>query len=100
MLDPVELARPAVNKTIVPERKGRGRKGYGRLAALRLLVYALLVGIDKDEPLEKYLRKNRGVARAAVSFISSYAHCMGCIMVPCILYFAGLKDSVLAMLRL
>ena len=64
MLDPVELARLAVNKTIVPERKGRGRKGYGHLAALRLLVYALLIGIDKDKPLEKYLRKNRGVAKA------------------------------------
>lgn len=60
----VELARLAVNKTIVPERKGRGRKGYGRLAALRLLVYALLVGIDKDETLEKHLGRNRGVARA------------------------------------
>jgi IS5 family transposase len=60
----VELTRLAVNKTIVSERKGRDRKGYGRLAALRLLVYALLVGIDKDEPLEKHLRRNRGIARA------------------------------------
>jgi len=60
----VELARLAVNKTIVSERKGRGRKGYGRLAALRLLVYAMLVGIDKDETLEKHLRRNRGVAKA------------------------------------
>ena len=64
MQEAVELARLAVNKTIVPERKGRGRKGYGRLAALRLLVYALLVGIDKDETLEKYLRRNQGVAKA------------------------------------
>lgn len=58
------MARLAVNKTIVPERKGRGRRGYGNLAALRLLVYAMLVGIDKDKPLEKYLRRNRGVAKA------------------------------------
>ena len=64
MKEAVELARLAVNKTIVSERKGRGRKGYGRLTALRLRVYALLVGIDKDEPLEKHLRRNHGVARA------------------------------------
>jgi len=64
MQEAVELARLAVNKTIVSERKGRGRKGYGRLAALRLLVYALLVGIDKDETLERHLRRNRGVAKA------------------------------------
>jgi hypothetical protein len=67
MQEAVELARLTVNKTIVPERKGRGRKGYGRLAALRLLVYALLVGIDKDETLEKYLRRNRGLQRPLAS---------------------------------
>jgi len=60
----VELARLVVNKTIVPECKRRGRKGYGRLPALKLLVYALLVGIDKDETLEKHLERNRGVAKA------------------------------------
>ncbi|MEW5995326.1 MAG: transposase [Candidatus Zixiibacteriota bacterium] len=60
----MELARIAVNKTMVQERKGRGRKGYGRLAALRLLVYAMLVGITNDEPLEKHLRKKPGIAKA------------------------------------
>lgn len=64
MKEAAELARLAVNKTIVSERKGRGRRGYGRLAALRLLVYALLVGIDRDETLEKHLRRNRGIAKA------------------------------------
>ena len=64
MKEAVELAGLAVNKTIVSERKGRGRKGHGRLAALRLLAYALLVGIDKDKPLEKRLGRNRGVAKA------------------------------------
>ena len=66
MLDqnPIELVRLAVNKTIVPERKGRGRRGYGRRPAVRLFVFAQLVGIHKDEPLERYLRKNRGVAKA------------------------------------
>ena len=62
--DPIELARLAVNKTIVPERKGRSRRGYGRRPAVRLFVYAQLKGIHKDEPLEKHLRKNPGVAKA------------------------------------
>ncbi len=60
----VELARLVVNKTIVQERKGRGRKGYGRQPAVRLLVYAQLVGIHKDKRLVKHLRKNPGVAKA------------------------------------
>ena len=64
MSNPVELARLVVNKTIVQERKGRGRKGYGRLPAARLLVYAQLKGIHKDKRLVKYLQKNPGVAKA------------------------------------
>jgi len=63
MQEAVELARLAINKTIVPERKGRGRRGYGRRPAVRLFVYAQLKGIHKDEPLEKHLRDNLGVAR-------------------------------------
>ena len=63
-VDPIEAIGLAVNKTIVPERKGRGRKGYGRRPAVRLFVYAQLKGIHKDEPLERRLRKNPGVARA------------------------------------
>jgi len=58
-----ELVRVIVNRTIVQERKGRGRRGYGRLLAVRLLVFAQLVGIHKDEVLERYLRENRGIAR-------------------------------------
>ena len=64
MQEAIELARLAVNKTIVPERKGRGRRGYGRQPAVRLFVFAQLVGIHKDEPLEGYLQKNQGIARA------------------------------------
>lgn len=64
MQEAVELARLVVNKTIVPERKGRSRKGYGRRPAIRLLVYAQLKGIHKDEPLEKHLRENPGISRA------------------------------------
>lgn len=62
--NPIELARLAVNKTIVPERKGRGRRGYGRRPAVRLFVYAQLKGIYKDKQLEMHLKKNPGVARA------------------------------------
>jgi hypothetical protein len=64
MQEAVELARLVVNKTTVSERKGRGRKGYGRLPAVRLFVYARLRGIHKDEPLEKRLKKNPGIAKA------------------------------------
>lgn len=62
--NPIELARLIVNKTIVPERKGRGRRGYGCRPAVRLFVYAQLKGIYKDEQLERHLKKNPGVARA------------------------------------
>ena len=64
MSNPVELARLVVNKTIVQERKGRGRKGYGRQPAARLLVYAQLKGIHRDNQLVEHLRRNPGVARA------------------------------------
>lgn len=64
MLEAVELTRLIVNKTVVPERRGRGRKGYGRRPAVRLLVYAQLKGIHKDKSLEEYLRENRGIAIA------------------------------------
>jgi len=64
MQEAVELARLVVNKTIVPERRGRGRKGYGRLPAARLLVYAQLKGIHRDKQLVKHLKKNPGVAKA------------------------------------
>jgi len=60
----VKLARLVVNKTIVQERRGRGRKGYGRQPAARLLVYAQLKGIHRDKQLVKHLRKNPGVAKA------------------------------------
>ena len=60
----VELTRLVVNKTIVQEHGGRGRKGYGRQPAARLLVYAQLKGIHRDKQLVKHLRKNPGVAKA------------------------------------
>lgn len=57
-LNPIEATRLAINQTIVPEREGRGRKGYGRLAAVRVLVYAQLKGIHKDQVLERHLKEN------------------------------------------
>ena len=60
MQEAVELARLIVNKTVVPERRGKGRKGYGRLPAVRFLVYAQLKGILGNEPLEMHLRQNLG----------------------------------------
>lgn len=58
------MARLVVNKTIVQERKGRGRRGYGCQPAARLLVYAQLKGIHRDKRLVKHLKKNPGVAKA------------------------------------
>lgn len=57
MLDTPELVRLVANKSIVSEKRGRGRKGYGRCPAMRLLVYAQLKGIHRDKNLEKFLQK-------------------------------------------
>lgn len=56
MQEAVELAGLVVNKTIVPERKGNGRKGYGCQPAVRPRVYAQLKGIFGNEPLEMHLK--------------------------------------------
>lgn len=64
MLKASELTRLVVNKTVVPERRGRGRKGYGRRPAVRLLVYAQLKGIHQDTRLVKHLEKNPEVAES------------------------------------
>lgn len=62
MLKAPELTRLVVNKTVVPEREGRGRRGYGRRPAVRLLVYAQLKGIHRDKRLVKHLEENPKVA--------------------------------------
>ncbi|KXB02673.1 hypothetical protein AKJ43_01095 [candidate division MSBL1 archaeon SCGC-AAA261D19] len=62
MLEATELTRLVVNKTVVPERRGRGRRGYGRRPAVRLLVYAQLKGIHRDARLVKHLQENPEVA--------------------------------------
>jgi len=60
MLEVVELTRLIVNKIVVPERRGRGRKGYAS-GRLRLLVYAQLRGIHKDKSLEIPKRKTEAL---------------------------------------
>jgi len=48
-MDACEVVRLFVNKMVVsPEPKRRGNLGYGRLKALRVLVYSKLKGLEKD----------------------------------------------------
>lgn len=45
-----------INKKIVPSKpKGRGRKGYGWLLIVRLIVYALLIGIFSNIGLRTHI---------------------------------------------
>ena len=48
-MEACEVVRLLVNKAIVPaEPKRRGNPGYGRVKALRILVYARLKGLEND----------------------------------------------------
>ena len=48
-MEACEVVRLFVNKAIVSaEPKRRGNPGYGRLRALRVLVYARLKGLEND----------------------------------------------------
>jgi len=58
-----QLVRTVINKTMVPEQQGRGRKGYGNLARVRVLVYAAVKGIHNDSKLTRHLRKRSEVRR-------------------------------------
>jgi hypothetical protein len=58
-MEACEVARLFVNKAIVPaEPRRRGNPGYGRVKALRVLVYARLKGLDNDTRLAKHLKKH------------------------------------------
>ena len=49
-MEACEVVRLFVNKAIVPaEPKRRGTPGYGRVKALRILVYARLKGLDNAQ---------------------------------------------------
>ena len=53
-----------VNKAIVPaEPKRRGNPGYGRVKALRILVYARLKGLDNDTRVIEHLKKHPWIAK-------------------------------------
>lgn len=58
-----QLVRTVVNKTMVPKQKGRGRRGYGNLSRVRVLVYAAVKGIHNDSKLTRHLKKRSEVRR-------------------------------------
>ena len=63
-MEACEVVRLLINKAIVPaEPKRRGNPGYGRVKALRILVYARLKGLDNDTRVVKHLRKHPWTAK-------------------------------------
>ncbi len=63
-MEACEVVRLFVNKAIVPaESKRRGNPGYGRVKALRVLVYAKLKGLDNDTRLVEHLKKHAWIAK-------------------------------------
>jgi hypothetical protein len=63
-MEACELVRLIVNKAIVPaEPTRRGNPGYGRVKALRVLVYARLKGLNNDTRVIEYLKKHIEVSR-------------------------------------
>jgi transposase len=63
-MEACEVVRLFVNKAIVSaEPKRRGNPGYGRLKALRVLVYARLKGLENDTRVVEYLKKHAWAAR-------------------------------------
>jgi hypothetical protein len=53
----------ALGELHTAEPKRRGNPGYGRLRALRVLVYARLKGLENDTRVVEHLKKNRHAAR-------------------------------------
>lgn len=63
-MEACEVVRLFVNKAIVSaESKRRGNPGYGRLRALRVLVYARLKGLENDTRVIEHLKKHSDAAR-------------------------------------
>ena len=63
-MEACEVVRLFVNKAVVPaEPKRRGNPGYGRLGALRVLVYARLKGLENDTRIVEHLKKHTLAAR-------------------------------------
>ena len=58
-MEACELVRLIVNKTVVPtEPKRPGNPGYGRLKAIRILVYARLKGLQNDTRIYWHIKKH------------------------------------------
>ena len=63
-MEACEVVRLFVNKAIVPaEPTRRGNPGYGRVKALRVLVYARLKGLDNDTRLIEHLKRHLFAAK-------------------------------------
>jgi len=63
-MEACEVVRLFVNKAIVPiEPKRRGNPGFGRVKALRILVFARLKGFDNDTRVVEYLKKHMDAIR-------------------------------------
>ena len=63
-MEACEVVRLFVNKAIVSaEPKRRGNPGYGRLKALRILVFARLKGLENDTRIVEHLKKHMQTAR-------------------------------------
>src|SRR5665647_335827 len=63
-MEACEVVRLFVNKAIVSaEPKRRGNPGYGRLKALRVLVFARLKGLENDTRIVEHLKKQMQTAR-------------------------------------
>ena len=58
-MEACEVVRLFVNKVVVPaEPKRRGNPGYGRVKALRVLVYSRLKGLENDTRIVEHLKKH------------------------------------------
>jgi len=63
-MEACEVVRLFVNKAVVSaEPKRRGNPGFGRLKALRVLVYARLKGLENDTRIVEHLKKHTWAAR-------------------------------------
>ena len=63
-MEACDVVRLFVNKAIVSaEPKRRGNPGYGRLRALRVLVFARLKGLENDTRIVEHLKKHSYAAR-------------------------------------
>jgi len=63
-MEACEFVRLFFNKAIVSaETKRRGNPGYGRLRALRVLVYGRLKGLENDTRIVEHLKKHSDTVR-------------------------------------